>query len=173
MAASGDWAVSLGANAIRLEYYVDGAAKYYEERIGIPCGPHSFQVKAYPMVVDSAGTRTTCSSSPASTGVYSPAENCPTPTTTLSCSRYSTTQIKCTVTAAQGTGSYTPYGRRCIRWTGMRAAGSAARRPSTSTAARPRPPRASNPPGRRMVRPRCCRRTAPAPATSGCRCSSR
>lgn len=120
MAGSGDWAVTSGANAIRLEYYVDGVQKYYEERIGtsgtwyfsyggIPCGSHSFQVKAYPMVVDSAGTRTTCSSSPASTGVYYPSENCPTPTTTLSCSRYSTTQVKCTATAAQGSGSYTPY----------------------------------------------------------------
>jgi len=120
MAGSGNWAVSAGANAIRLEYYVDGALKYYEERLGtsgtwyfsyggITCGTHSFQVKAVPMVVDSAGTRTTCSSSPTSSSLYYPAENCPTPVTTLSCSRYSTTQIRCTATASQGTGSYTPY----------------------------------------------------------------
>lgn len=88
MAGAGGFAVSGGANAVRLEYYADGALKYYEERTGtsgswnysyggFACGSHNFQVKAYPMIVDSAGTRTTCSSSPTSSAVYNASEPCP------------------------------------------------------------------------------------------------
>jgi hypothetical protein len=88
MAGAGGFAVAGGANAIRLEYYSDGVLKYYEERTGtsgswnysyggVPCGTHNFQVKAYPMIVDSAGTRTTCSSSPTSSAVHDASEACP------------------------------------------------------------------------------------------------
>lgn len=88
MAGAGGFTVSGGANAVRLEYYVDGALKYYEERTGtsgswnysyggFACGSHSFQVKAYPMIVDSAGNRATCSSSPTWSAVHYPSETCP------------------------------------------------------------------------------------------------
>ncbi|HYO68474.1 MAG TPA: hypothetical protein VEU33_20565, partial [Archangium sp.] len=73
MAGSGDWAVST-ANAVRLEYYVDGALRSSEDRCNasggttsctgsgpwyfsasnVACGSHAFVVKAYPMVIDSA-----------------------------------------------------------------------------------------------------------------------
>ena len=70
LAGSGSWAVSSGANGIRLEYYLDGVLLSVEERLGtsgtwyfsgeMTCGTHTFQVRGYPMVVDSGGTRTTC-----------------------------------------------------------------------------------------------------------------
>ncbi|HYO54812.1 hypothetical protein, partial [Archangium sp.] len=66
MAASGSWTVSPGANAVRLEYYVDDTLYTVEERVGVSgtwsfsttgvvCGPRNLVVKAWPMVVDSAG----------------------------------------------------------------------------------------------------------------------
>ncbi|AKI99296.1 Hypothetical protein AA314_00923 [Archangium gephyra] len=71
LAGSGSWMVSGGANAVRLEYLVDGVLYVSEERSGnsgtwyfsasgFQCGSHNFEVKAYPMIVDSAGNRTTC-----------------------------------------------------------------------------------------------------------------
>ncbi|MFE8595605.1 hypothetical protein KYC5002_40430 [Archangium violaceum] len=71
MAASGSWVVSSGANAVRLEYYVDNAlyaseerpgasGTWYFSRSGITCGTHTFKVIAWPMVIDSSGVRTTC-----------------------------------------------------------------------------------------------------------------
>lgn len=88
MAGGGDWAVSSPANAVRLEYYLDGSStpRSTDERCngsggttnctgsgpwnfsasGISCGTHSFLVKAYPMVIDSAGNRTICWDSPRS-----------------------------------------------------------------------------------------------------------
>ncbi len=75
LAGSGPWAVSAGGNAVRLEYYVNNSLYASEERAGtsgtwyfsqagLACGTYSFQVKAYPMVVDSAGNRTTCWGAP-------------------------------------------------------------------------------------------------------------
>jgi hypothetical protein len=72
MAASGTWTTAPGANAVRLEYYVGDTLYTTEERVGatgtwyfsttgIACGPRNLVVKAWPMVVDSAGNRTTCS----------------------------------------------------------------------------------------------------------------
>ena len=71
MAGSGSWSVVYPANAVRLEYFVDGALNSIDERPGtsgtwyfstqdITCGSHDFTVRAFPMVLDSAGTRTTC-----------------------------------------------------------------------------------------------------------------
>ncbi len=76
-AGSGGWGVSTSSNAVRLEYYVDGVQRSYEERPGtsgawyfskngIACGSHTFEVRAFPMVIDSAGNRTTCSDVPVS-----------------------------------------------------------------------------------------------------------
>jgi hypothetical protein len=71
MAGSGPWAVASPANGIRLEYFVDNVLRAVEDRLGssgtwyfslsgVACGSRSFLVKAYPMVVDSAGNRTVC-----------------------------------------------------------------------------------------------------------------
>ncbi len=75
LGAVGTWGVSLFANAVRLEYYVDGVLRSYDERPGtsdtwyhssngLSCGTHTFKVRAYPMVIDSNGNRTTCIDSP-------------------------------------------------------------------------------------------------------------
>ncbi|HZH17832.1 MAG TPA: hypothetical protein VE057_26000 [Archangium sp.] len=77
MAGSGPWSVTYPANALRLEYYVDGVRRSFEERpggsgtwyfstAGLACGPRLFQVTAWPMVIDSSGNRTVCSDSPRS-----------------------------------------------------------------------------------------------------------
>ncbi|HYO67712.1 MAG TPA: hypothetical protein VEU33_16675, partial [Archangium sp.] len=80
MAGAGNWAVSHPANAVRLEYYVDGALIGTAERCnasggltsctgsgswnfnltGVSCGAHTFQLNAYPMAISSAGDRETC-----------------------------------------------------------------------------------------------------------------
>ncbi len=119
MAGAGSYSVDGGANGVRLEYYVDGVQKYYEERqgvsstwnyswAGVSCGQHSFQVKAIPMILGSDGTRATCSSISQWSSVYYPSEPCPNPRTTFSCTRTSTTQVKCTGGASGGSGTYTP-----------------------------------------------------------------
>ncbi|HEX5748614.1 MAG TPA: hypothetical protein VFZ09_20405 [Archangium sp.] len=77
LAASGSWTSSTGANAVRLEYYVNNTLYTSEERTGssgtwyfsytgfTACGTtYAFQVKAYPMVIDSNGNRSTCWASP-------------------------------------------------------------------------------------------------------------
>jgi hypothetical protein len=73
LSANGSWTVSSGANAVRLEYYVNGTLSTVEERVGVTgdwtfsasgayCGiAHTLEVKAWPMIIDSAGNRTTCS----------------------------------------------------------------------------------------------------------------
>jgi hypothetical protein len=77
MAASGSWVVSSGANAVRLEYYINNVLYASEERTGtsgtwyfsqagIACGTRTLLVKAYPMVIDSGGNRTTCWGAPKS-----------------------------------------------------------------------------------------------------------
>jgi hypothetical protein len=118
LAGGGSWAVAYPANAIRLEYYVDGTWRGTDERCnssggtssctgsgswsfsssGMSCGSHSFQVRALPMIIDSAGNRTTCGGTPRtlSTSVL---ENCD-PTTwqyvdTVDC--YQTTGHNCYV----------------------------------------------------------------------------
>jgi hypothetical protein len=87
LGASGSWTVSTGANAVRLEYYVNNTLYASEERTGtsgtwyfsyagFSCGTKSFQVKAWPMVIDSNGNRTTCSASPNSAS-QSVSQPCP------------------------------------------------------------------------------------------------
>jgi hypothetical protein len=118
LAGSGNWAVSSGANAVRLEYRVDGVLRSYEERTGssgtwymsstgTTCGAHNVEVKAWPMVIDSAGNRTTCMDAP-NTLTQSVTQGCP--TTSLSCTRSSTT-VNCTGSGSGGTGGYTLFWR--------------------------------------------------------------
>jgi hypothetical protein len=119
MAGSGNWAVSTFANAVWLEYYVDGVRSSTTKKLGtsgtwsfsasgIPCGSHSFEVRAYPMVVASDGSETTCWSSYKSLS-QTVSENCSPITTSFSCVRSSTTTLKCTGSASGGSGSFTPY----------------------------------------------------------------
>lgn len=113
--ASGTWAVGGGANAAKVEYWVDGSLRSYDERLGasgswtasaggIACGSHTLEVRAYPMVVDSAGNRTYCTSNGPVTTSQAFTQGCP--TATLTCTRTSTTGISCTGT---GSGSIGPY----------------------------------------------------------------
>jgi hypothetical protein len=87
MAASGSWVVSSGANAVRLEYYINNVLYAAEERAGasgtwyfsqtgIACGTRTLMVKAWPMVIDSAGNRSTCWAAP-KTASKSVTEACP------------------------------------------------------------------------------------------------
>ncbi|HEX5744870.1 MAG TPA: AMP-binding protein [Archangium sp.] len=91
MAGNGQWAVASPANAVRLEYYLDNVLQSSEERpyasgtwyfstAGVACGSHGFLVKAIPMVIDSAGNRTVCWSSPGRTLTQTVADGCPSAT---------------------------------------------------------------------------------------------
>ncbi len=89
LAGNGDWSVAFPANSVRLEYYVDGVLYSSDERpvasgtwffstTNVTCGvSHTLLVKAWPMVIDSAGNRTTCWSAPRSVA-QSVFEACPT-----------------------------------------------------------------------------------------------
>lgn len=93
LAGSGSWTMSSGANAVRLEYYINNTLYTSEERTGasgtwyfsyagLSCGTYTFLVKAYPMVIDSGGNRTTCWASP-KTASKSVSQACPGGTWTL------------------------------------------------------------------------------------------
>jgi hypothetical protein len=79
MAGAGTWAVTYPANAVRLDYFIDGSMYASEQRYsdtrsgswsfsmtGISCGSHTFMVKAYPMVVYSGGSTVCLNNSPQS-----------------------------------------------------------------------------------------------------------
>lgn len=117
MSASGTWSVGGGANAVKLEYWVDGSLKSHDERQGtsgswvasaggLACGSHTLEVRAYPMVIDGAGNRTYCTSNGPLTTSQSFSQTCP--SASLSCSRTSTTTITCTGSGSGGTSPYTP-----------------------------------------------------------------
>ena len=117
-AGGGSWAVANGANGVRMEYYVDNVLRSTTEYLGTSggwnfsaggtaCGGHNLVVKAFPMVVDSAGNRTTCYDYP-QTASAPFSQYCP-PTTSLSCTRSSTYQVKCTGSVSLGTGTNTYY----------------------------------------------------------------
>jgi hypothetical protein len=102
MAGSGTYAVSYPANAVWLEYRIDGVLQSSEQRVGssgnwsfskspVTCGTHTFNVQAWPAVVDSVGNQTICWSNTSQSlsqnvteacpvtcgdGVCSPGENC-------------------------------------------------------------------------------------------------
>ncbi|HEX5753663.1 MAG TPA: hypothetical protein VFZ09_46165 [Archangium sp.] len=127
LAGGGNWAVNYPANAIRLDYYVNGVWRGSEERCnalggttsctgsgswsfsmsGMSCGWHSVEVRALPMVIDSAGNRSTCGVTPTtiSTSVL---EYC-NPTASLSCLRGYSSVVSCSASGSNGTGDYTPY----------------------------------------------------------------
>ncbi|AKJ06039.1 hypothetical protein ATI61_110217 [Archangium gephyra] len=117
-AGAGQWAVSTGANGVRMEFSVDGVLRSSTEYLGtsgtwnfsagsMGCGNHLLEVKAFPMVVDSAGNRTTCYDFPM-TDERGFSQYC-NPTTSLSCTRVSTYSVKCTGSVSLGTGTHTAY----------------------------------------------------------------
>ncbi|MDY7232999.1 hypothetical protein [Hyalangium rubrum] len=115
IAGNGTWAVSTLANALHLDYYVDGSLRASDERPGTSgywyysgggygCGSHSFEVRAYPMVIDSNNNRTVCWSSPMTLS-QSVVQTCP--TASLSCSRnLATGYVNCTGSGSGGEPSY-------------------------------------------------------------------
>jgi hypothetical protein len=116
----GSWQVSYPANAVSLEYYIDGVRYDYGDHMpddpinrtgswhfshqGIACGPHTFEVRAWPLVLSSTG-REVCGPSASKNLSYAFSEACP--TGALSCARSSTTSITCTGSGSGGTGG--PY----------------------------------------------------------------
>lgn len=132
LAALGTWAVSLYANAARVEYYVDGVLKnydpqrpgnsgsWYHSSSGLSCGNHTLEVRAYPMVIDSNGNQTVCSSSPRS---LTQTVTQPCPTASLSCSRSGTT-VSCTGSASGGYAPYTLFWRKTVENSGTWVQGS-------------------------------------------------
>ncbi|WPB79457.1 hypothetical protein KYC5002_09900 [Archangium violaceum] len=117
-AGAGSWEVSTGANGVRTEFWVDGSLRSASEYLGtsggwnfsaggMGCGGHNLVVKAFPMIVDSGGNRTTCFDSPQS--ITAPFSQYCNPTTSLSCTRYTNFLIKCTGSVSQGTGTHTAY----------------------------------------------------------------
>ncbi|HEX5744743.1 MAG TPA: hypothetical protein VFZ09_00790 [Archangium sp.] len=113
---SGTWSVVYPANGIILEYYVDGVLRGTQPILGdanrsgtwtfndspVACGSHTFEVRGYPAVFDSATPapgRCTTGSMVKSTTF---SEACP--TAAWSCSRTSTTTITCTASGSGGTG---------------------------------------------------------------------
>lgn len=126
ISGSGGWAVAWPANAVRLEYSLNGALSASEERLpnpgtssgswyfsksGVAAGSYTFTVRAYPMVIDSAGNRTTCWDSPGSSVSRPVTPSNSSPSTSLSCSRTSSSHITCTGTGGGGAGSLTPLWR--------------------------------------------------------------
>jgi hypothetical protein len=79
MAGAGDWAVTYPANAVRLDYYIDGvlqtsdmrrsdnrAGSWSFSQSGVACGTHTFEVKAYATVSYSGGDTICWNSGPGS-----------------------------------------------------------------------------------------------------------
>ncbi|AKJ06030.1 hypothetical protein ATI61_110225 [Archangium gephyra] len=118
VAGSGQFSMSTGANAVRMEYYLDGVLKSATEYSGnsgtwffssmlSTCGMHDFEVKAYPMVVDSAGNRTTCFENPSS-DTASFEQYC-SPTASLDCYRFDEYELVCHASASGGSHSFSQY----------------------------------------------------------------
>lgn len=119
LAGGGTWSVSYPANAVHLDFLLNGAVIGQAEMLGdsnrsgtwsfnyssASCGvQHTFKVKAYPMTIASNGEKFWCPGSGPQERSWSFSESCP--TSTFSCSR-SFTQVTCTGTASGGTGG--PY----------------------------------------------------------------
>ncbi|KFA94398.1 hypothetical protein [Archangium violaceum] len=117
MAASGNWAVSTSANAVRMEYYVDGSLRSHETRTGpsgtwyfsaggIACGAHRLEVRAYAMVIDSQNNSTVCVDGARSFS-QSVSEAC-IPLASVSCGT-ALPFAQCVGSASGGAGTLTPF----------------------------------------------------------------
>jgi hypothetical protein len=121
LGAVGNWTVA-SANGIRLEFYLDGRPlasselpaterpptpdTWYHSSTGVACGSHTFQVRAWPMVIDSAGSRTTCLAQGPKIISMPLSQSCP--SASINCRRISNQQVSCTGSASGGTGGVTP-----------------------------------------------------------------
>ncbi|HYO72165.1 MAG TPA: hypothetical protein VEU33_39440, partial [Archangium sp.] len=103
MAGSGNWQITAPANGVRLEYFIDNVQQAIEDRpgssgtwyfsqAGVPCGTHTFQVRAWPMVIDSAGNRTVCLTSGPRSLTQSVTEACTPP---LGCNADNICNLSC------------------------------------------------------------------------------
>jgi hypothetical protein len=127
MAGNGAWTVSTSSNAARLEFYVDGALRSVSEEVGTPnasgtisgswyfsttgiaCGTRTFEVRAFPMVISSSGSRTTCFESPRVL-TRSVTEACPDPLYSWhNCTRKTSTTVECKGGAQGGAAPYAAY----------------------------------------------------------------
>ncbi|WNG58811.1 hypothetical protein F0U59_31820 [Archangium gephyra] len=125
LGAAGNWAVSTFANGVRLEYYVDGQRQAWSEMASptgtwnhsssnIACGTHTLEVRAWPMVIDSNGNRTTCMAQGARVVSTSFSQACP--SASMQCYRNNNQQVTCTGYASGGTGSHTPVWQQVNRF---------------------------------------------------------
>ncbi|HEX5746698.1 MAG TPA: hypothetical protein VFZ09_10655 [Archangium sp.] len=119
-AGAGTWSVTYPANAVHLDFSIDGVVSGQAELQGdvnragnwnfsykpVSCGvQHTFKVRAYPMTISSNGEKFWCPGSGPQERTWTFSEPCP--TSTFSCSRSSNTHMTCTGTASGGTGG--PY----------------------------------------------------------------
>jgi hypothetical protein len=84
--ALGNWEVVYPTNGVHLEYFIDGVwqatendpgtydsstgkrvGSWHFSRMGISCGAHTFEVRAWPKVYDSTGKEVTCGPTPSKT----------------------------------------------------------------------------------------------------------
>ena len=115
----GTWSVTSPANGIHLEYYIDGVKRGEQDIQGnsgragnwsftyrpVSCGQsHSLMLKAYPLSFLSTSIDR-CETSGPSSASATFSEACP--TSTLSCTRTSSTEVSCTGSGDGGTGG--PY----------------------------------------------------------------
>lgn len=129
LAAAGTWSVTYPANAVHLDFYVDGVLRGSAEREGdsnrsgswnfsyipVGCGSHTFQVKAYPMTMLSGQGTDWCPTSGPQTKSTSVTQACP--TASLSCSR-SGSYVNCTGSGSGGSGSPSPFWQKNIQYAG-------------------------------------------------------
>ncbi|HYO72168.1 MAG TPA: hypothetical protein VEU33_39455 [Archangium sp.] len=115
---SGTWSVAYPANGIILEYYVDGVLRGTQPILGdanrsgawsfndspVACGTHTFEVRGYPAVFDSATSAPGRCTTGSTTRTSSFTQGCP--TATLTCTHASNT-ISCTGSGSGGEGG--PY----------------------------------------------------------------
>lgn len=120
VSGGGTWSVTYPANAVHLDFFLDGTVSGQAEVLGdgnrsgnwsfsyrpVSCGvQHTFKVRAYPMSIASSGEKFWCPGSGPQERTWTFSEPCP--TSTLSCSRSSSSQMTCTGSAAGGNGG--PY----------------------------------------------------------------
>ncbi|HZH17581.1 MAG TPA: hypothetical protein VE057_24720 [Archangium sp.] len=125
----GSWSVTYPANAVVLEYFIDGVlsggpeslqgdsnrAGYWSFNNTVSCGSHTFMVKAYPAVYNSATQAyAKCSGTGTASQSKSFSQSCP--TASLYCSRTSTWNISCS--GSGGSGTLAPYWRQQILYEG-------------------------------------------------------
>jgi hypothetical protein len=127
----GTWSVNYPSNSVVLEYFIDGVKRGGPQGIlgdsnrsgswsfndgPVSCGSHTFMVKAYPAVYDSATLNFAWCTT---TGVSSPSvsftQSCP--TASVTCSR-SGSYVSCTGSGSGGSGSPTPFWQERIQYAG-------------------------------------------------------